>query len=500
MTAEMHHLAFDLGASSGRAILGRVDAGGLATEEVYRFDTPLIEEQGHLYWDLSVLETEMDEGLRKGLAAAPDVQSISVDAWGVDYVPLDASGRPLRNPYSYRDDRTQGMLERALEHVSHAQIYGTTGIQFMPINTLCQVLADIEQEPDMVARTASRLPVADYFHYRLTGRLAIELSMASTTQLLDVRTHEWATNLMEALDIDPGTWPDIVSPGTVLGEVDWDRLPADVLPASASPKDIQVVAGCSHDTACAVAAVPASDQTSRSESGSWAYISCGTWSLLGVERRQPILSEAAQAASFTNELGLGGTVRFLKNLTGLWVLQECERAWAEAGDRFDHATLQEEAQAARALPPIDLNDSRFSERGDMPATIREHCRSRGQPEPRTRGEMVRLILESLAADYADKLDVLEALTEQSIATIYMVGGGSRNDLLCQWTADATRRRLIAGPAEATACGNLLIQAHTVGALPDAMTLREVVRASVDLRSFQPSGDTPSAPRSSTAST
>jgi rhamnulokinase len=505
MTAAMRHLAFDLGASSGRAILGRVDGGRLTTKEVYRFDTPLIEAHDHLYWDLSILEAEMDEALRVGLAAAPDVQSLSVDAWGVDYVPLDASGRPLRNPYSYRDHRTQGMLERALERVTRAQIYNTTGIQFMPINTLCQVLADIEQEPDLVAQTACRLPVADYFHYRLTGRPAIELSMASTTQLLDVRTRTWATDLMEALDIDPATWPDVVPPGTVLGRPDWERLPSDVLPTDmlpvgASPPDIRVVAGCSHDTACAVAAVPASDQPSRSTStsGSWAYISCGTWSLLGVERRQPILSDAAQAASFTNELGRGGTVRFLKNLTGLWVLQECERVWAEAGDRFDHATLQQEAQAARALPPIDLNDPRFSERSDMPATVREHCRSHGQPEPRTRGEMVRLILESLAAAYADKVDVLEALTGQSISTIHMVGGGSRNDLLCQWTADATGRHLIAGPAEATAYGNLLIQAQAVGALPEALTLREVVRASVDLRSFQPSGAAPSASSSSAA--
>ena len=478
-TAPPHFLAVDLGASSGRALLGTLRDGRVEMEAVHRFETPMIEDGDRLYWDLQALEAEVETGVQKGLDAAPALRSVSVDSWAVDYVPLDEDGQPLRNPYCYRDPRTQAVMDDVLTAELRTEIYDTTGIQFLPINTLYQVLADQRMEPDVVERTALRLPIADYLHYRLCGEAVAERSMASTTQLLDVRTGEWATGLMERLGIDPDTWPRVVPPATRLGPL---RVPeiADGDPPT-------VVAGCTHDTACAVAATPADPDGSP-----WAYISCGTWSLLGVERAAPLLTDAAREAGFTNELGLDGTVRFLKNLTGLWVLQECERAWTAEGQDVDYDTLQREARAANPQGTIDLDDARFLERGEMPQKIEAYCREHDQPVPETRGAFARLILESLAADYRDKLERLETVLGEAIEVVHLMGGGARNELLCQWTADATERRVVAGPAEATALGNLLIQARAMGGLPDGASLRDVVRASTALRTYEPASST--APR------
>lgn len=471
-------LAFDLGASSGRALLGTFDGSDLSVEEVHRFETPLVEEGERLFWDLKVLEQEIDRGLRAALDVASNLRSLSIDAWGVDYVPLDANGTPLRNPRSYRDLRTESVMEETLRQVSREELYARTGTQFMPINTLYQVLADQEMEPELVERTDQRLFIADYLQYRYSGRAVAELSIASTAQLMDVRTHEWATDLMDALDIDSTTWPEIVPPGTRLGSLtpNFDHSAFDT-PNST----IEVVAGCSHDTACAVAAVPA-----QGDGSSWAYISCGTWSLLGVERAEPVLTDAAREASYTNELGLDGTVRFLKNLTGLWVLQECKRVWEETGPSVDYEALQREAaQAPSPDGVLDLDESRFLERGQMPQKVQQYCREEGLSVPETRGEFTRLILESLAADYREKLEALEETLDEEIDVLHLVGGGSRNELLCQWTADATQRRVVAGPVEATALGNLLIQARTMGALPSGVSLRDVVRANAEVRTYDP---------------
>lgn len=469
-----YYLAFDLGASSGRVLLGSLDGETLRMDEVYRFETPLIEDGERLSWDLQVLEEALLEGLQTGLQAAPTLQSCSVDSWAVDYVPLGTDGEPLRDPYCYRDPRTQEVMDETIRQKGREKIYATTGIQFLPINTLYQVLADQRTEPETVADTAQRLPIADYVHYRFTGRPVTELSMASTTQLMNVHTGEWARDLMLEFNIDPETWPKIVPPTTRLGTLRGGILPDHETSA-------EVVAGCSHDTACAVAAVPAED-----DGASWAYISCGTWSLLGVEREAPLLSDEAREASFTNEIGLDGTVRFLKNLTGLWVLQECERIWDAEGQSFDYDTLQQEADASSfEAAPLNLDDQRFLERGRMPEKIQNYCREHEQPIPEARGDYVRLILKSLAADYRDKLDVLEDLIDDTIEVIHIVGGGARNALLCQWTADATSCRVVAGPSEATAWGNLLIQARTMGGLPSGTSLRDVVRASASLRTYDP---------------
>jgi rhamnulokinase len=475
-TTPPHFLAVDLGASSGRALLGTLRDGRMEMEAVHRFETPMVEAGDRLYWDLEALEAEVEAGVQKGLDAAPALRSVSVDSWAVDTVPLDADGRPLRDPYCYRDPRTQTVMDDVLTAELRTEIYDTTGIQFLPINTLYQVLADQRMEPELAERTALRLPIADYLHYRLCGEAVAERSMASTTQLLDVRTGDWATGLMERLGIDPDTWPRVVPPATRLGPL---RVPevADGDPPT-------VVAGCTHDTACAVAATPTDP-----DGPPWAYISCGTWSLLGVERAAPLLTDAAREADFTNELGLDGTVRFLKNLTGLWVLQECERAWAAEGQDVDYDTLQREARAADALAPIDLDEARFLERGQMPQKIEAYCREHDQPAPSTRGEVARLVLESLAADYRDKLALLETVLDERVEVMHLMGGGSRNELLCQWTADATGRRVVAGPAEATALGNLLIQARAMDGLPDGTALRDFVRASTPLRTYEPTSST-----------
>jgi rhamnulokinase len=468
-------LAIDLGASSGRALLGTLEDGRMHMEEVHRFNTPLIDEGDRLRWDLNDLEQEVLAGLRMGIEAATDLRSCAVDSWAVDYVPLNEDGEPLRNPYCYRDPRTHEVMEEVLTPELRREIYDTTGIQFLPINTLFQVLSDHRLEPDLVDRTALRLPIADYFHYRLSGRPVVEQSMASTTQLLNVRTGNWARGLMERFGIDPETWPEVVVPATELGPL------RSLSGAEGLDREgVRVIAGCTHDTACAVAATPA-----RAQGQPWAYLSCGTWSLLGVERKTPILSDAARESSFTNEIGLGGTVRFLKNLTGLWVQQECERVWKAEGQEFDYDTLQEEASAAGSIGTIDLDDPRFLKRGRMPTKIENYCRERQQPVPSSRGEYVRLILESLAVDYQTKLEKLENIQEGQIGIIHLVGGGARNELLCQWTADETGRRVVAGPAEATALGNLLIQARTMGALSPDTSIRNVVRASARLRVHDP---------------
>jgi rhamnulokinase len=478
------HLAFDLGASSGRALLGTLSDGALHTDEVHRFETPLVEEGERLFWGLDALETAVEEGLRAGLDAADALRSVSVDSWAVDTVPLGADGAPLRDPRSYRDPRTEAAMERALEQVPPDELYERTGIQLLRINTLYQILADLAEEPDLVRETACRLFIADYFHYRLSGRAVADRSMASTSQLVNARTQDWDRDLMGRFGIAPETWPEIVPPGTRLGALGDGALGADLIEdegASTEEARPAVIAGGTHDTACAVAAVPAEPDTN------WAYVSCGTWSLVGVEREDPILTDAAREAGFTNEIGLDDTIRFLKNRTGLWILQECRRAWAADGRDADYDTLQAEAEAAALAGTVDLDDPRFLEPGDMPGKLVRYCREAGQPVPSRRGEFVRLTLRSLAADYQETIAQLEALAGTAIDVVHVVGGGARNELLCQWTADACGRRVVAGPAEATALGNLLIQARVMGDLPAGRTLRDVLRANVEVRTYTPDG-------------
>lgn len=463
------YLAFDLGASSGRALLGRLEAGRISIEELHRFETPMIERDGHLYWDIDRLQEELDAGLALALEHDGRLRSLSVDSWGVDYVPLDRDGAPVRLPYAYRDPRTVGRIPEAARIMPLDRIYRYTGIQFMEINTLYQVLADRQEEPDLFERTRNRLTIADYFNYRLAGRAVVEASLASTTQMLDAETRSWSVPVLQAFGVSLDTMPEVVPSGTRLGTA-----------RGADP--VMVVAGCSHDTACAVAAVPAA-----ASGPPWAYISSGTWSLVGVERTEPLLTDAAREAGMTNEAGLDRTVRFLKNMTGLWILQECERAWREEGVLPGYDELMREA--AEAPPPaeyLDVSDPRFSLRADMQEKIGAYCRENGLRAPATRGELVRLIIESLAEGHRRILREIEGVIEERIEIIHLVGGGSRNEMLCQSTADRCGRRVVAGPAEATALGNLLVQARAMGDLPADQPIREVVRSSFSLRSYEPS--------------
>jgi rhamnulokinase len=468
------YLAFDLGASSGRAMLGRLRHGRLELEEVHRFPTPLVDRGGKLFWDIEALWAEVRYGLELASRAEPGLRSVSVDSWAVDYVPLDGTGQPLRDPYAYRDLRTRGRMAEAFVEVPAEELYRRTGIQLLEINTLYQLLADRDQEPDLLRRAAKRLLIADFLLYRLSGRPVIEWTNASTTQLLDVHTGAWATDLIRRFRLPETGWPEVVPPGTVLGPL------LDGIGTVADPP--LVVASCSHDTACAVAAVPAAP-----DGPPWAYLSSGTWSLLGVELDAPVLSDAAREENFTNEVGLDGSIRFLKNLTGLWVLQECEREWREAGELLDPAGLVSEA--ADAAPPgglIDLDDPCFAARGGMLDRLRSCCLERGMQAPVTRGETVRLVLESLAAGYGRALRALERVTGRRIEVLHVVGGGSRNELLCQMTADRCGCIVVAGPAEATVFGNLLVQARALGDLPPGSSIRDIVRGSTELREYSPS--------------
>lgn len=459
------YLAFDLGASSGRAVLGTLGEGVMRMEEVHRFPTPIIEQDEHLFWDIDALWDDLQIGLRNALDVAPGLRSLSVDSWAVDYVPLDEDGEAVRLPYCYRDARMEGMMDRAFETLSPSAIYGRTGIQFLPFNTLFQLLADKRDDPAAVRRTRNHLLIADYFNYRFSGRLAIERTNASTTQLVDVRSQDWDTPLFSAFGLDAEAWPPIVSAGSRLG------------PAKQEPS-VTVVASCSHDTGSAVAAAPASGDD-------WAFVSCGTWSLLGTVRTEPLVTEPARKAGFTHEAGLDGTIRFLKNLTGLWALQECAREWGTD----DWAALEAEAAEAAPSPAtVDLEEPRFLPRGEMEARIRAACHEQGRPDPETRGEVARLILESIAASYRRALRDLERVTKKTYAVLHVFGGGSQNRLLCQLTADACGVRVVAGPAEATALGNLLVQARTMGDLPAGLTIRDVARQSSDLRTYPPTSD------------
>lgn len=471
----MSYLAIDLGASSGRMVLGWLDGDVMRMDEVHRFTTPLVERDAHLYWDVELMWGEVRAGLRKAFASGHTLDSISVDSWAVDYVPLGLHGVALRDPYSYRDLRTAGRMEIAIASAGGADaLYQRTGIQFLPFNTLPQVVADLADEPDVARQTVTRLLIAEYFLYRLTGMRVAESTMASTTQLVDVHTGQWAVDLLAAIGDDAARWPRIVSCGTVLGPLD-----ASLVPSGVSEPPV-VIASCSHDTAAAVAAVPASGERA------WAFISSGTWSLIGTERSTPVLTRDAREAGFTNEAGLDGTVRFLTNRAGMWVLEECRREWEMQGEGSTHDTLFTAAAAADSSGIIvNLNAPEFAERGGMVHKLAAACTLAGGAMPSSQGGVARLVLESLADSHAIALDQLESLTGESVHDVHIVGGGSMNGLLNQLTADRCGRQVLAGPEEATVLGNLLVQARTLHALPPDSSVRAAARHSTHLQVFSP---------------
>lgn len=466
-------LAFDLGAESGRGILGRLDGCRLNLEVIHRFPNGAVHTLDSLHWDVLFLYHEILQILRLCAAKHGPLDGVGVDTWGVDFALLGRGGVLLGNPRHYRDPHTEGMMEQAFTRVPHAQIFRQTGIQFMRFNTLFQLLALQCDRSPLLEAAETMLFMPDLFHYWLTGIKVNEYTDASTSQMLNPQTRSWAYEMIGAFGLPTKTLGTLVQPGTVLGP-----LRASVV-AETGINAAPVIAPASHDTASAVVAVPAS-------APSWAYISSGTWSLMGVELNQPLVSEAALEANFTNEGGAGGTTRFLKNIMGLWLVQECRRAWERAGNPHSYEELMNRADKATPFASlVDPNDSSFILPPNMPAALAEFCRRTGQRAPDSIGATVRCALESLALCYRWVLERLEALTGQRAEVIHIVGGGSQNGLLNQFTADACNRPVLAGPVEATAIGNVLVQALGAGVLGSLAGAREVVRRSFEVRTFAP---------------
>ncbi|MBN1287564.1 MAG: rhamnulokinase [Anaerolineae bacterium] len=462
-------LAFDLGASSGRAVLGTLTAGSLDLQEVHRFDNGPVAARDTLYTDILRLWTEVMEGLRAVESDALD--GIGVDTWGVDFGLLDERGALLGNPVHYRDARTDGMMERAFQRVARRDIFEHTGIQFMQLNSVFQLYSMVVND-DPALRLADRLLFTpDLLNYWLTGRAVNEFSIASTSQCYNMRARAWAAEMLEALDIPMHIFGEVVPTGAVLGPLD-----ADVPRFKGR---VPVIASASHDTAAAVAAVPATGED-------FVYISSGTWSLMGAEVREPVVTDRCLEYNFTNEGGVNNSIRLLKNIAGLWLVQECRRVWAEAGTEYSYAELTEMASGAPAFGPVvDPDSADFFAPGDMPARIRAFCARTGQPEPADEGAVVRCALESLALKYRRTLENLEALLGRTMGVIHIIGGGSKNALLCRLTADATGRRVVAGPDEATAIGNIIVQAMATGCLESLAAGRELVSLACDLRTYEP---------------
>lgn len=468
-------LAFDLGAESGRAMLGRFDGRRLQLQERHRFPTGATVVHERLYWDVLRLHDEIKQGLRA--TADVDIASVGVDTWGVDYGLLADDGSLLDNPRHYRDPRTDGVMARALERISRDRVFAATGVQFMPINTLFQLLAMQETEAVQLQAAQRFLMMPDLLHFFLTGESVCEFTNATTTQFYDPRQGRWSEELFEAFGLPTRILPEIVAPGTRLGP-----LLASTATECGVSAGVPVVAPATHDTGSAVAAVPAAG-------ADFAYISSGTWSLMGAELDAPDVSAAALEHNFTNEGGVGGTFRFLKNIMGLWLVQECRRTWAAEGRERSYAELTEAAAAAAPFAAhVDPDDERFLAPGDMPGRVRAFCRDSGQVEPTGEGAIIRCVLESLALKYRWVLERLEVTLDRRLTPIHIVGGGIQNALLCQLTADATDRVVIAGPAEATAAGNLLVQALGLGWLDSVDDIRAVVRTSFEPATFTPTAE------------
>jgi len=474
-----HYIALDFGAESGRVILGTLNEGKLQLEEIHRFPTGALSIAGTLRWDVLRLFDEVRTGLVKVAKSGIPVDGISTDSWGVDYVLLQGKEPLLTAPYHYRDARTDGGFELAFAVVPKQEIYARTGVQFMTLNTLYQLHADVRDRPEILALADRFVLIGDYFNYLLSGRAVAEASLASTTQLYDPKARQWDLDLAEKLGIPAKLFPEVVPSATVLGPL----LPGLIPDAGAAStfKATKIIASCSHDTAAAVAGTPG-------HGAEWAYLSCGTWSLLGIESAVPFLTPEALAENFTNEVGHGGSIRFLRNIVGLWVLQECRRAWVAAGITHSYAELCAQAAAPSVAPLRSLihpASAAFLKPGAMPEKVADYCRATGQPVPATPAEIVRCVVDSLALLYAKTLDDLERVTGRNLVRLHAVGGGIQNTLLMQAAADASGRVVLAGPSEATAAGNILLQALALGHVASVPLLRQIVRDSFHLKSYQP---------------
>lgn len=454
-------LAVDLGAESGRVMAVHFDGKALRTEELHRFPNGPVTIRGTFYWDFLRLWSEIQVGIEKGIALQP--ASLGVDTWGVDFALLDHQGNLIGNPVHYRDERTDKMMELAFSRVTPSEIFAITGIQFIRLNTLYQMLSLVEAGSPQLQIAHTFLTVPDLINYWLTGAKVCEYTEATTTQMLDARTGGWATGLQERLGLPTSIFPEIVPPGTRLGEY----------------RGIPVIAPATHDTGSAVAGVPALE-------ANFGYISSGTWSLVGLEVPKPILSEAARKANVTNEGGVYGTVRLLKNVMGLWIVQQCRAYWAAQGEAYSYSELVTMAAQEKSTGGwIEPDNPLFFSPGDHPNRVQSWNLEHNQPIPQSKGAILRCVLESLAFTYRKVLDAEKQLAGRSIETIHIVGGGSQNALLNQLTADATGRPVLAGPVEATVLGNALVQLITLGEIRDLSEGRQIIASGCSIQQYGP---------------
>ncbi len=467
----MKVLAFDFGASSGRAILGSLENGKLVLEEIHRFDNEPVSINDGFYWDLPRLFHEVKQGIRK--VKDVDFASIGVDTWGVDYSLVGKKGNLLSNPFNYRDERTLDVPEKVREIISDKELYETSGIQSMNFNTIYQLFADKEKNPDVYSIADKFIMMPELFGYLLTGNIYGEKSEASTSALLNPHTKEWNWELIDKLGLKRSLFPELVNPGTKVGVLK-DEICEEL---DIAPKAVVAVAG--HDTASAVAAVPASEE-------SFVYISCGTWSLFGTELKAPCINEMSQKLDITNETGYDDTTRFLKNIIGLWIIQETRRQFKRDGKDYSYADM--EAMAREATPFkcfIDPDAQVFVTPGNQVQRIKDFCKATGQAVPETDGEVVRCIYESLAMKYKFTFDNLKECTGSDFKAIHMVGGGTKDGFLCQMTSDATGVPVIAGPIEATAAGNVAIQLIAAGEIKDLKEARKIIADSFAVVHYEP---------------
>ena len=468
--------AADLGAQSGRVAVGRFDGEQISVTEVHRFANVPVRTGEVLQWDVLRLYQDVVDGLRAAAREAGRVDSVAVDSWGVDFGLIDRGGRLLANPVHYRDGRRARAMDAVLERVPPRELYERTGIQLMPINTVFELGAMAADGDAALAAADTLLFIPDLLHHWLCGARTSEYTNATTSQCYDSRSGAWATDLLERLGVPSRVLPEVVEPGTRLAPL------ARGVAEETGLGDAQVVAVATHDTGSAVAAVPFRFDGS-------VFISSGTWSLVGLEVREPVITDASFAANLTNEGGVDGTFRLLRNVTGLWLLEECRRAWALAGSEYSLDQLIALAKAAPAFRSfIEPNEPAFAQPGDMPARVRAFCAHTGQPEPAEPGAVVRSILESLALKHAQTIDLLAAVSGVAPREIHVVGGGARNELLCRWTANAAGLPVVAGPEEATLLGNLLVQAMSLGEIGSLAEARDVVRASFSPPVYEPQVD------------
>jgi len=471
------YLAIDLGAESGRVMAGIWNGETIRLEEVYRFPNGPVALANSIRWDVLWLWAEIQNGL--SLAAKKygrSIVSVGADTWGVDFVLLTRNGEMLGQPFHYRDARTNGIMDKAFRKVPRSEIFAQTGLQFMQFNSLFQLLALQQNTPELLECADSLLFMPDFIHWALCGSREVEFTIASTSQCLNPVTRTWATGLLKKFGLPAKLFPNIVPPGTKLGKL------RPELADKTGLSQLKVVAPPSHDTASAVAGVP----TANTGKSNWAYLSSGTWSLMGVEVKKASLNKRTEELNLTNEGGIDGTYRLLKNIMGLWLVQQCKRAFDSRGSKMEYAQLA--ALAAKAAPLrsiVNPDDSRFLNPPDMPKAIQSFCRESKQPMPKTEGELVRCAYESLALKYRQVLGWLEELTGNRIEVIHVVGGGSKSETLNQFTADACERPVIAGPVEATALGNIMVQVRASGEVSSLDEIRSVIRKSAEVKAFSP---------------